>query len=234
MSTDTKTLLDTGGEPSALRLVLTLTIAGLISGLAIVSIFEVTLPTITANKARELREAVFKVLPGVSNMQKLAFKEDTLQPSTKKQEDAPFIYGGYDTEGRFLGYALPGEAPGFADTIKILYGYRPAQGIIVGMEVLESRETPGLGDKIYKDADFVANFTELAVQPEIVTVKKGKKSAPNEVEAITGATISSKVIVKIMNNTQKEWISRLPPPGSEPSLKVAPPPPTDPAPPEEQ
>ncbi|MEN8131719.1 MAG: FMN-binding protein [Pseudomonadota bacterium] len=224
MSTDTKALPDTGSEPSALRLVLTLTIAGLISGLAIVSIFEVTLPTITANKARELREAVFKVLPGVSNMQKLVFKKDALQPSTEKIDDAPFVYGGYDDEGKFIGYALPGQAPGFADTIKILYGYRPAQGIIVGMEVLESRETPGLGDKIYKDADFVANFTELAVQPKIVTVKKGAKSAPNEVEAITGATISSKVIVKIMNNTHQEWISRLPPPGSEPSLKLAPPP----------
>ncbi|MCP4407448.1 MAG: FMN-binding protein [Gammaproteobacteria bacterium] len=227
MSTDTKTLPDTGSEPSSLKLVLTLTIAGLISGLAIVSIFEVTLPTITANKARELREAVFKVLPGVSNMQKLSFKEGALQPSTNEKEDAPFVYGGYDGEGKFIGYALPGQAPGFADTIKILYGYRPAQGIIVGMEVLESRETPGLGDKIYKDADFVANFNELAVQPKITTVKKGTKSAPNEVEAITGATISSKVIVKIMNNTHQEWISRLPLPGSEPSMKLAPPPPTD-------
>ncbi|MGI9225730.1 MAG: FMN-binding protein, partial [Woeseiaceae bacterium] len=51
--------------PGSLRLVLTLAIAGLISGIAIIGIYESTLPTITANKARELREAVFKVLPGV-------------------------------------------------------------------------------------------------------------------------------------------------------------------------
>ncbi|RZV35034.1 MAG: hypothetical protein EX272_11400, partial [Chromatiales bacterium] len=54
--------------PSSLRLVLTLAIAGLVSGIAIIGIYESTLPTITANKARELREAVFKVLPGVSQM----------------------------------------------------------------------------------------------------------------------------------------------------------------------
>ena len=48
---------ETGG-PSSLRLVLTLAIAGLISGIAIIGIYESTLPTITANKARELREAV--------------------------------------------------------------------------------------------------------------------------------------------------------------------------------
>jgi electron transport complex protein RnfG len=220
MSTDTKPLMEIASEPSAVRLVLTLTIAGLISGLAIVSIFEATLPTITANKARELREAVFKVIPGVSNLQPLAFREGSLTPSTKEKEDAPVIYGGYDSEGKFVGYALPGEGPGFQDTIKILYGYSPTQKTVVGMEVLESRETPGLGDKIYKDADFQENFVKLSVEPEIVTVKKGSKSADHEVEAITGATISSKAIVKIMNNTHREWVSRLPQSGSEPSMDL--------------
>jgi electron transport complex protein RnfG len=95
------------------------------------------------------------------------------------------------------------------------------------MEVLESRETPGLGDKIYKDAAFQENFVKLSVEPEIVTVKKGSKAAANEVEAITGATISSKAIVKIMNNTHKEWISRLPQPGSEPAMDLKSPEPSE-------
>ena len=86
------------------------------------------------------------------------------------------------------------------------------------MEVLESKETPGLGDKIYKDAEFVANFRQLSIEPEIVTVKKGKKSAANEVDAITGATISSKAIVRIINETNDIWLSRLPEPGAEPPL----------------
>jgi electron transport complex protein RnfG len=223
MTIDSKTLMDSPVEPSALRLVLTLTIAGLISGLAIVGIYEATLPTITANKARELREAVFKVLPGVSNMQKMIYQDGKLLPTKAEKLDSPIIYAGYDDEGRFIGYALPGAGPGFQDTIRVLYGYLPAKRMVVGMEVLESRETPGLGDKIYKDMAFVANFLKLAVEPEIVTVKKGKKSAPNEVEAITGATISSKAIVKIINNTHGEWISRLPEPGSEPAMDLTPP-----------
>ncbi len=69
------------------------------------------------------------------------------------------------------------------------------------MEILDSRETPGLGDKIYKDAAFVANFASLSVDPEIVAVKKGNKSAPNQIDAITGATISSKAVVKIAETT---------------------------------
>lgn len=223
MNTDSKTLRQAPVEPSALRLVLTLTIAGLISGLAIVAIFEATLPTITANKARELREAVFKVLPGVSHMQKLVYQDGKLMPTNAQKVDAPTIYGGYDNEGRFIGYAFPGEGPGFQDTIRLLFGYLPENRVIVGMQVLESRETPGLGDKIYKDMAFVANFRKLAVEPEVVTVKKGKKSAPNEVEAITGATISSKAIVRIINNTLAEWLPRLPRPGSEPAMDSKPP-----------
>ena len=42
-------------EPGSTRLVLSLALAGFISGLAIIGIYETTLPTITANKARELR-----------------------------------------------------------------------------------------------------------------------------------------------------------------------------------
>ena len=86
------------------------------------------------------------------------------------------------------------------------------------MEVLESRETPGLGDKIYKDAEFVGGFSALSVEPEIVAVKKGTKSQPNEIDAITGATISSKAIVRIINESHIAWEEQLPPSGSEPEF----------------
>ncbi len=48
-------------DPPPARLIVTLALAGLISGVAIVGIFEATFSTIAENKARELREAVFKV-----------------------------------------------------------------------------------------------------------------------------------------------------------------------------
>jgi electron transport complex protein RnfG len=206
--------------PSSMRLVLTLAIAGLISGVAIIGIYESTLPTITANKARELREAVFKVLPGVSQMQALVYRDGNLVVVPEPAKDEPVVYGGYDEQGAFVGYAMPGAGPGFQDTIAILYGYKPAEKLVVGMEVLESRETPGLGDKIYKDMDFVDEFYALAVEPEIVAVKKGTKTADNHVDAITGATISSKAIVRIINETHTAWAGQLPPPGNEPELEA--------------
>jgi len=207
-------------NPSSLRLVLTLAIAGLVSGVAIIGIYESTLPTITANKARELREAVFKVLPGVSQMQALVYRDSEVVVVEKPDKNEPVIYGGYDEQGDFVGYAMPAAGPGFQDTIAILYGYKPAEKIVVGMEVLESRETPGLGDKIYKDAVFVAGFSALSVEPEILAVKKGTKSQPNEIDAITGATISSKAVVRIINEAHAAWSAQLPAPGSEPQLRA--------------
>jgi electron transport complex protein RnfG len=205
--------------PSALRLVLTLAVAGLISGVAIIGIFEATLPTITANKARELREAVFKVLPGVSQMQPLVFRDGKLVAMAAPSADESAVYGGYDDNGNFVGYAMPGAGPGFQDTIGLLYGFDARRRQVVGMEILESRETPGLGDKIYKDLDFVGNFKALSVEPTIVTVKQGSKTRANEVDAITGATISSKAVVRIINETNAAWSGKLPAPGAEPPLE---------------
>lgn len=207
-------------SPSSMRLVLTLAIAGLISGIAIIGIYELTLPTITLNKARELRAAVFKVLPGVSQMQALVNRDGELVVVERPDKDEPVIYGGYDEQSEFVGYAMPAAGPGFQDTIAILYGYNPGEKIVVGMEVLESRETPGLGDKIYKDAEFVGGFSALSVEPEIFAVKKGTKSQPNEIDAITGATISSKAVVRIINETHAEWSPQLPASGYEPQLKT--------------
>ena len=209
--------------PGSLRLVLTLAIAGLLSGLAIIGIYETTLPTITANKARELREAVFTVLPGVSEMQQLVYRDGALVAADELGKDERAVYGGYDEQGRFVGYAIPAAGPGFQDTIGLLYGYAPDRKLVLGMEVLESRETPGLGDKIYKDAEFVGSFRALSIDPEIVAVKKGSSARPNEIDAITGATISSKAVVRIINETHGEWSVRLPPAGSEPGLEETPP-----------
>ena len=73
-----ETTINTPPEPSSVRLVGSLAVAGFLSGLIIIGIYVATLPTITANKARELREAVFQVLPGVTQMQPLSFNGQAL------------------------------------------------------------------------------------------------------------------------------------------------------------
>lgn len=206
-------------EPSGLRLVATLVVTATISAVALSGVYQVTQPTIQANKARELRLGVFKVVPGSQQLQRLFPLDGALVPAPG---DAPvgteLIYGAYDADGAFRGYAIVGETPGFQDTIRLLYGYDPARRRVIGMHVLLSRETPGLGDKIYKDEDFVQAFSDLAIEPEITVVNDGRDE-DHEVDAITGATISSKAVVKIINTGNARWLPLLPAPGAEPALE---------------
>jgi len=103
-----------------------------------------------------------------------------------------------------MGYAVVGSGNGFQDTIRLLYGYDPVQRAVKGMYILDSKETPGLGDKIYKDPDFVSQFSHVNVDPTIELVKGGR-TADNHIDAITGATISSDAVVKIINSAHAKW-----------------------------
>ncbi len=198
-------------EPSSLRLMATLTVAGLISGLTLVGVYEVTLPIIEANSARALEAAVLKVLPGSTSMAPLVLRGGTLALADGAgEDDLPTIYSARDERGTLTGYAIPSQGTGFQDVIELIYGYDPARGVIVGMEILESKETPGLGDKIFKDAAFAGNFVALSVLPEVASVPSGSKTQAHEVDCITGATISSKAVVKILNAGNAEWLGLLP------------------------
>lgn len=197
-----------GEQPTSMRLIGTLGLAGFLAGLVLVCVYLVTLPTIEANRAEALRKAIFNVLPGTTATAAYAVRNGALVDlgGSKPQPGERVIYQGRDDAGLATGYAIPGEGAGFQDTIKLLFGFDSVRRVIVGMEVLESRETPGLGDKIITDAHFLSNFDALVVEPKITTVKRGKKTQPFEVDTITGATISSKAVVAILNKSIGEWL----------------------------
>jgi len=199
-------------EPSSISLVLALGIAGLLSGIILVSTYIYTAPIIKANKEAAMKRAIFKVLPECASYNTLKLTNGRLEEKAevadnKKEDDKEELlaYAGFNENKELIGFAIPGSEPGFQDIIGVIFGYNATGKVIIGFEVLESKETPGLGDKIFKDAEFQTNFTALAVEPEIISVKKGAKQNPNEVEAITGATISSKAIVRLLNNTLVIW-----------------------------
>jgi len=203
-------------EPGSRRLIMSMAIAGFISGFIIIAIYMLTFETIKENKARELQLAVVKVLPGAVKMQKLHYEDNKLVLVHKDGIDDEMVFAGYDKQGKFKGYAIQGAGPGFQDTIALLFGYLSSENKITGMEILDSRETPGLGDKIFKDMDFVNEFKGLLIKTDIKAVKKGTKSNVSEIDAITGATISSKAVVKIINTAYKKWAPQIPGQGNEP------------------
>jgi electron transport complex protein RnfG len=199
-------------EPTFFRLVMTLAITGLLSGLVLVCIYLVTQPRILRNQAEAMRKAIYRVLPGVESISTFVVEEGGLVPFEAVGDEMPAgdaVFAGRLEDGRLIGYAIPAAGAGFMDTVKLIYGYDPARRAIIGMQVLDSKETPGLGDKIIFDEHFHQNFVELKVEPEIVGVKRGEKVNPNEVDTITGATISSNAVITILNDGSQKWLPLL-------------------------
>jgi len=192
---------------------------GLVCGLLIVTVFVLTGPVIARNEAAALQAAVFQVLPGAVNSRSFALAADgSLRPAADGDDPRTTVHAGYDAVGELLGIAIPAQGMGYQDVIRVLYGYSPQQEAIVGMRVLASKETPGLGDKIEKDPAFLANFRALdvALAPggqslahPIDVVKSGAKTSPWQIDGITGATISSKAIGNMLRQSAAYWVPRL-------------------------
>jgi Na+-transporting NADH:ubiquinone oxidoreductase subunit NqrC len=66
---------------------------------------------------------------------------------------------------------------------------------------------------------FQSNFKALSFKKKVVLVDFGKKSAAHEVDAISGATVTSAAVVDAANNVRDKWLPRLPKPGSEPAFQ---------------
>lgn len=193
-------------EASTVAMVGTLALAGALSGLAHVGIYEATKERIEKNRADALDAAIYRVLPGAKTRKAFVMKDGKLTVIEGLPKGEPAVFAGYDEGGKQIGFAVPSIGPGFADNILVLSGLDPTTKKLVGMEVLESKETPGLGDKIFKDQAWVGQFRGASVDPSINPTKPGTKSNPNDVDTISGATISTKAVIKIINSGNEKWL----------------------------
>lgn len=189
---------------SPARMVATLALAGALAGAAIVLVFGWADPRIKANQAARLAGAITEVLGGAERYETV-FLDGGAFTATPQADTASLdrVYVGYDGSGARRGVAIVTQAAGFADVVRVIFGYDPATGQLLGMKVLENKETPGLGDKIEKDSTFYGQFVGLATP--ILGVKADRATgAEEEVVMITGATISSRVVVDMINRRLEE------------------------------
>ena len=205
--------------PSAWHMYRAMVGVGVFCGLLIVSVFQVTRPIIEHNKAEALKKAIFHVLPDASTSTTYRLDDaGGFQVLEGEGFGEQLVYAGYDDQQELVGLAVQAQGMGYQDVIGLIYGYSFAEDAIVGIQVLESKETPGLGDKIETDPAFLQNFERLDVSlvddlselaNPIVPVKHGEKTHPWEVDGITGATISSVAIADILNRSAQYWTPRI-------------------------
>jgi len=165
------------------KLVMTLTIIGIISALSLAFVYEWTTPYIEKHAAKARESGIFEVVPEAES-----YEEVTKNGMT--------FYEGYKS-GQRVGVALIEEGPGFQGMIKLMVGANPANGEIYGIKILEHEETPGLGANITTDS-YKSNF-EGKPFGEYDVIKR-ETSDPYQVEAIAGATISSEKVTRIVED----------------------------------
>jgi electron transport complex protein RnfG len=184
------------------RLLATLGVAGAVAGLLVVLVQGWAEPRIESHRAAVLQGAIMNVLGEPARYDTLYVTDAGLSrrpPPGIDAGSADRVYLGYDAAGHPVGYAITAAEPGFQDVIRLIFGYEPGSGEVLGMQVLENKETPGLGNKIEKDASFVAEFD--GARAPLTGVKAGAGAGdPGEVDMITGATISSRAVIAIINH----------------------------------
>ncbi len=180
------------------RMILVLTLITTLVGGVLSAWDGITQPKIQQHKLEALKAAIADVLPQYDHYEEV-------------QTDGMTFYVGKDGSGNMVGIAFQAVGSGFQGEISMMVGVEPDFSNITGLTILSQVETPGLGTKIVEDPSnkqnpdwFTDQFKELKTEPEITALKNEQPEEPTEVAAITGATISSKAVVDIINSTLEQ------------------------------
>lgn len=189
-----------------------------LSGFLIVTVYQATKPAIEENKRLAIQKTVLEVIKGATAYKHFVINEKGELLAATPGLKGTNVYAGYDAGGKLTGLAAEGRAQGYSGAVETIYAYTPSCQCITGVKVIKQTETPGLGDKVITNKDFVANFDKLdatvngdALANAIVAVKHGSKKNPWEIDAISGATISSKAIAKGLNGSAQDVLPKVVP-----------------------
>ncbi len=174
-------------------------ILGLISAGILVVLDHYTEPIIEKNIELRLKESILKAF--AFNYNKDNIETTFSDKITVVQTAQHTVYR--TSEGavalRFTGNGLWGAITG----IVALNSNRES---LRGIAIIEQRETPGLGGRISEDS-FQQQFRGVKINPKIEILPASEKAEKaNEVDGITGATLTSKSLENILNKETKKII----------------------------
>lgn len=147
-------------------------------------------------KDRIARNKEIKLKKSVLNVFGVPYEKDGIidvfgkKVETGDLDGRPFYR--YYEGGKVSGVAFEIKGAGFWGPISALVALEPDLGAIKGVEILHQEETPGLGGRITEE-EFRSQFKGRSTRPEI------------SVDAITGATMTSKAFKKIINENVKSF-----------------------------
>ncbi|BBO78265.1 hypothetical protein DSCW_56820 [Desulfosarcina widdelii] len=160
-------------------------------------------PIIETNKVNETLERVPELVLGKDLADKMAAQNQSLEIAAHRvavdKAGQAKTYSVYEARyaGELRGWVIKTKGQGYADAIELLVGLSPDRKSLTGLFVLDQKETPGLGNKIVT-ADWRGQFIGAPTSRALVVVKSGA-AKPGEIDAVTGATISSNSVTAMIN-----------------------------------
>lgn len=105
-----------------------------------------------------------------------------------------------------IGYAFKTKSGGYGGDLITVSGFS-LDGTITGIKVVENSETPGLGSRVVDDPAFAASFAGKNSSNPLVPVPA--PAAENEVQLLSGATISSEGVLYGVNGAREAFVNYL-------------------------
>lgn len=187
---------------TSIRMIRMLGVVSLLCGVLIVATHVNTRARIRHNQESIMQESVAQLLPGIQKQVIYGIEPSgELKILHGLEGEGKRFFAGYDARGAFLGVVIEASERGYADVITAMYAYSPAQKTVTGFQVIDMRETPGLGSRIGSDPEFAANFKSLDASHPIEVKKHGTKQQSWQIDAISGATISSRAVGRMLQKS---------------------------------
>ena len=178
---------------------LVLTAFTLVLGLILGLVYGITKPRIDAADLAAKQEAFQAVFEDAASFNEVDFDADKaaeLMAAGGFSDTIDDVEEALDASGNILGYVINVTAKdGSQGSITFSVGIK-ADGTVNGYSITDISETPGLGMKA-KDEAFYSQFQNKNVE-EFVVVKT-TPAADNEIETISGSTITSKAMANGCN-----------------------------------
>jgi electron transport complex protein RnfG len=168
-------------------------------GLILGGVYMLTKPAIDEANLRKEQAAYFEVFKDAYIFEKAEYNQDDANASMTAagyKDTIDDVHAAKDQDGNILGYVVTVTAKdGSQGAITLSVGVKN-DGTVNGYSILAHSETPGLGAKATEE-NFISQFRDKKVDKFIVV--KSSASADNEIEAITGSTITSEAVANACN-----------------------------------
>ena len=161
-----------------IRYGLILSLICVVASASLAAMNSLTKSRIIAQAQAEEEDSLKEVLPQAAHFEPV------------KKDDEIIYYKAHDKDGNLIGVAFKASQKGYSSVIETMAGMMK-DGTISAIKILSQNETPGLGAGVAED-DFTGRFSNKNVQNL------------NEVQAITGATISSRAVIDSVKNKAQE------------------------------